>query len=99
MFADKYDISVLKQICLATLLQDLLLYTEVCRRPAIVELIRYTYADTADSKPMDDLRSLVIQHAACIVKELSQSIEFTTLLGEMGGIGRDVVLELFRGDV
>lgn len=99
-FADKYDITLLKNICLASLHQDLVLYTSLCRRPAIVELLRYTYSNTPGCpNSMDDLRSLVIHQASCVVKELALSIEFTALLGEMGGIGRDIVLQLFRTEV
>ena len=93
VFADIYDVEPLKGLCLQKLQRTLVeftLYEE--RLEDIVELLRYSYLNTADhSGSIDALRLLVIRYAACVVEKLARSNEFRSLLEDSGPLARDLV--------
>lgn len=73
----------------------LTLYNE--RVGDVVELMWYSYSNTADrSGTVDDLRLLVIHYAACVVEDLIQSAQFQTLLEDIGQLARDLVEQMLK---
>ena len=63
----------------------------------IVDLMRYTYLNTAErSGSADDLRLLVVHYAACNVEDLSRSVMFRSLLGEAGSMARDLIAQILE---
>jgi len=63
----------------------------------IVDLMQYSYLNTADrSGLVDALRLLVIHYAACVVEDLARSIEFLSLLEEAGSLARDLVEQMLK---
>lgn len=98
VFADKYDIAPLRRLSLHKLqctLVEFTLYDE--RVEDIVDLMRYSYANTADCVGyIDDLRLLVAHYAAYVVEDLAQSLGFQSLLEEAGSLARDLVEQMVR---
>jgi len=98
VFADKYDISDLKDLSLHKLHRTLVEFTVFPQRVGdIVDLIRYSYSNTFDSPGRrDQLRDLVIQYAACVITSLANNAEFQSLLEEPGSLARDLVCQLLE---
>ena len=84
VFGDKYDIGSLKRLSLHKLHQTLVGFTLYDERVEnIVDLIRYSYSNTADLLgSIDDMRLLIIHYAACVVEDLIRNTKFRTLLEE-----------------
>lgn len=98
VFAETYDIGPLKLLSIHKLQRTLTSFTLYRRRIGdIVDLMRYTYLNTADlSESADSLRVLVIHYAACFVEELAQSAQFQSLLEEVGQLARDLVGQMLK---
>lgn len=98
VFADRYDINRLKELCLCNLHGTLVQFTLYDKRvDDIIELIRYTYLNTADRQnSAEGLRSLVIHYAACVVEDLAKNPDFLTLPEEIGDAGRDLVAKMLE---
>lgn len=98
VFAEKYDIWSLKQLSLHKLQRTLIgftLYEERVRD--VVELMRYSYLNTADrSESVDELRTLVVHYGACVVEHLARSPQFQLLLEEVGQLARDLVAQMIK---
>ncbi|KAI9730207.1 MAG: hypothetical protein M1834_005971 [Cirrosporium novae-zelandiae] len=96
VFGDRYNIPNLQSLALHNLCQALDKFI-LCqdRIGDIIELMRYTYSNTADRAGLvDELRDLVVHYAACVVEDLQTSSEFGALLEEVGALGRDLVRRL-----
>lgn len=98
VFAEKYDIEPLRNLCLHKLQDTLVKFTLYEERVGdIVELMRYAYSNTADrSGSMDGLRSLLAHYAACVIEDLAQSDKFELLFEEFGSLARDLVHYLLK---
>ncbi|KAJ9653420.1 hypothetical protein H2201_009145, partial [Coniosporium apollinis] len=98
VFADKYDIDTLKRLSLHKLQRTLAIFTLYNERVGdVVELMRYSYSNTADrSGTIDDLRLLVVHYAACVVEDLIQSAQFQSLLADIGQLARDLVGQMLK---
>ena len=98
VFANKYNVGPLRELSLHKLqrtLAEFTLYEE--RIGDIVNLLRYSYVNTAGrSESVDDLRLLVVHYSACVVEDLSQSDEFQLLLEEVGSLARDLVKQMLQ---
>ena len=98
VFADRYDIGPLRDLSLDKLqrtLAEFTLYPE--RIGDIVNLLRYSYSNTAGrSESVDGLRLLVVHYSACVVEDLSQSNEFQLLLEEVGSLARDLIEQMLQ---
>lgn len=96
VFADKYDIGPLRRLSLHKLQRTLVKFTLYDERVGdIVNLMRYSYSNTADCVGyIDDLRLLVVHYAACVVEDLAQSLGFQSLLEEAGSLARDLVEQM-----
>lgn len=98
VFAEKYDIGLLKCLSLQKLHQALVRYN-LRDEPVenIVDLIQYSYSNTVDlSGSTDGLRLLVISYAACIVEDLAQNTGFQSLLEHCGSAAKDLVIQMLR---
>ena len=97
-FAERYEIVPLKALSLHKLhhnLVEFVVYDE--RVEDILDLIRYSYANTADlSDSIDGLRLLVVHYAACVIEDLAKHSGFRLLLEESGPFARDLVDQLLR---
>ncbi|KAI9788409.1 MAG: hypothetical protein M1816_006934 [Peltula sp. TS41687] len=93
VFADKYDIEPLRNLCLHKLHRTLVKFTLYEERAGdIIELMRYAYSNTPDrSGSKDGLRSLVAHYAACAVEDLARSDKYELLFEEHGSLARDLV--------
>lgn len=93
VFAEKYQIFILKVLSLRKLQLTLINYNAYPERiNEIIELVRYAYSD--DNTPdrddrIDDLRVLVTYYVSGIVKIIGKSPEFVELLEEGGAFVRD----------
>ena len=98
VFAEKYDIAPLKRLALYKLqrtLVDFTLYPE--RVGDVVELLRYSYVNTADMVGTpDDLRVLAIRYTGYVVEDLAQSPQFGALLEDVSQIGRDLMRQMLK---
>ncbi|KAI9783313.1 MAG: hypothetical protein M1816_001411 [Peltula sp. TS41687] len=91
VFADKYLIRPLQDLCLHKLQRTLAKFTLYEERVGdIVELMRYVYSVGDGSDSMDGLRSLLAHYAACVVEDLARSNKFELLLEEPGCLARDL---------
>lgn len=97
VFADQYGIRPLRVLALYKLHRTLVTFTPYRERVGdIVELVRYTYANTkptvleTDSSgvvhgpPPDPLKDLVTRYVVCVVEDLAGHAEFDALLEEGG---------------
>ncbi|KAI9675255.1 MAG: hypothetical protein M1817_001157 [Caeruleum heppii] len=97
IFAEMYDIPLLRKRALSKLHQTLIHlqpYHENDDQIAqIVRLIEYTYNNTTSGsrEPDDDLRSLVIHYAACVVETLEPDGRFRELLEAEGSMARELL--------
>lgn len=100
VFADKWDIGLLKQLCLHKLHQTLSVFTLYEERVGdIVTLMRYIYNNTFHSSSTEDpLRSLLIHYATCVVETLVQSSEFKALLlsEEARELASDLIVKMIN---
>ena len=98
VFADKYDIAPLRDLSLHRLQQTLAMFTPYASRVGdIVDLLRYSYLNTADASGLiDDLRSLVVHYAACMVEDLARSVNFRSLLEEAGSFSGDLFDQMLK---
>ncbi|KAK2759337.1 hypothetical protein FQN54_002815 [Arachnomyces sp. PD_36] len=97
VFADKYDISSLRELSLYKLHQTLIAFSLYPQRVGdIVELIRYTYANTGDgSQEQDQLRKLVIHYAACAIEDLARDEDFKCLLEKRDdSLSHDIITQM-----
>ncbi|OCL00104.1 uncharacterized protein K441DRAFT_537635, partial [Cenococcum geophilum 1.58] len=98
VFAEKYDIAPLKRLALYKLqrtLVDFTLYSE--RVGDVVELLKYSYVNTADMVGTpDDLRLLVIRYTGYVVEDLAQSPQFGALLEDVSQVGRDLMRQMLK---
>lgn len=98
VFADKYDIASLRELSLFKLHKTLLTFSLYPERVSdIVELIRYTCANTADGPhEKDELKRMMICYAACVIEDLAVDEGFQNLLEEPGTISREIILQMLR---
>ncbi|OCL01747.1 hypothetical protein AOQ84DRAFT_306105, partial [Glonium stellatum] len=98
VFAEKYDIAPLKRLALYKLQRTLVDFTLYPERVAdVVELIKYSYTNTADMVGTpDDLRVLVIRYTGYVVEDLAQNPQFTALLEEVSQVGRDLMRQMLK---
>ncbi len=61
----------------------------------IVDLIRYSYSNTADI-PRSNMRLLIIHYAACVIEDLARNTKFRSLLEEPGSLAKDLVGQMLR---
>ena len=87
VFAEKYDVSLLKILAMEELHATLAVYTLYQERTGdIVALLRYVYANTADSKDgVEDLRTLLTQYMEAEIDILIKGEELQELMIEDGG--------------
>lgn len=92
VLAEKYGIQTLKAKVLQKLHLTLCHFTlyKACIR-GIIDLIRYTYANTPSLKCMDQLRELVIHFVTDKPRGLAGSKKFLALVEEGGPFSRDLV--------
>ncbi|KAI9888788.1 MAG: hypothetical protein M1814_006293 [Vezdaea aestivalis] len=97
-FADNYDIQPLRQLSLHKLHRTLVEFTLYSERTGdVVELVRYSYSNTAETvSQCDDLRTLVIRYVACVVEDLAKDSEFRSLLREASSISEDLIMHLLE---
>ena len=97
-FADEYGIAPLKSLSLHKLhkaLAESTLHDE--RTDDVVELIRYSYSQTADlSESIDEMRLLVIHYVACVVEKLVKNTKFGSLLEQSGPLAKDLVEQMIK---
>jgi hypothetical protein len=98
VFAEMYDIHRLRELSLHNLQRTLTEFTLYSQRlEDIIDLMQYTYLNTAEwPESIDPLRSLVIHYAACVVEDLAQSTQFRRLMEEMGQLARDLMGQLLK---
>ena len=100
VFADKWDIGLLKQLSLHKLHQTLSVFTLYKERVGdIVTLMRYSYDNTPHPPSTEDpLRSLLIHYATCVVETLVQSSEFKALLllEEARELASDLIVKMIN---
>ena len=98
VFAEMYDIGPLRELSLHKLQRTLAEFTLYDQRVEdIVRLIRYSYSNTIHHPgSVDNLRSLVVHYSACVVDELSKSVEFQLLLEEFALLGRDLIMQMLK---
>jgi hypothetical protein len=98
VFAEKYDIAPLKRLALYKLQRTLVGFTLYSERVGdVVELLRYSYVNTADMVGTpDDLRVLVIRYTGYVVEDLAQSPQFVALLEDVSQIGRDLMRQMLK---
>ena len=98
VFADKYDIESLRSLCLHKLHQTLVEFTLHDERLGdVVELLRYSYSDTAElDHSIDSLRLLTVQYAACVVERLLRHHGFQSLLEDAGPLAKDLFEEVLK---
>ena len=96
VFAEKYDIVPLRFLSLRKLHQALIEYHQlnVLVADSIVDLIKYSYSNTAGSS--DGLRLLVINYAACVVEDLAHNPGFHSLLEQSGSAAKDLIIRLLK---
>lgn len=86
VFADMYDIQVLKTLTLEQLHDTLSKYTLYRQRTGdIVSLLRYVYANTLPDRSGEDLRTLLIDFVSYEMSMLMQDEAFNELIIEDGG--------------
>ena len=87
VFADKYDVQTLKVLAMEELHATLAVYTLYQERTAeIVRLLRYVYANTAESKDgVEDLRTILTQYMEAEVDILIKDENLQELMLEDGG--------------
>lgn len=92
VLAEKYGIKTLKAKVLQKLHLTLCHFTlyKACIR-GVVDLIRYTYANTPSLKCTDQLRELVVHFVTDHPSELAASKNFLALVEEGGPFSRDLV--------
>lgn len=100
VFAEKYQISILKQNTLYKLHKTLAIYKiNPDDIGAIIELIRYTFSDenTLDQENhVDDLRELVIAYVNSEIKTIGNCEQFLVLLEEGGAFVKNVWLNVMK---
>ena len=91
VFAEKYDIRPLKMFALQRLHKTLSTYQLYHGRVVdITSLIRYTYANTNDSRTVSEpMRALLVHYVGSEMKVLVKSGEFKALLEEGGPFAGD----------
>lgn len=87
VFADKYDIQTLKEFTIEELHATLAVYTLYQERTGdIVRLLRYVYANTAETKSgVEDLRTLLTQYMEVEIDTLIKDEDLQGLMIEDGG--------------
>ena len=87
VFADKYDVQNLKVLAMEELHATLAVYTLYQERTVdIVRLLRYVYANTAESKDgVEDLRTILIQYMEAEVDILIKDENLEELMLQDGG--------------
>ena len=87
VFADKYDIQILKILAMEELHAALAVYTLYQERTGdIVALLRYVYANTAESKNgVEDLRTILTQYMEAEIGTLIEDEELQEVMLQDGG--------------
>lgn len=94
MFADRYDIPTLRDLCLWKLHKCLIAFTVFPERVGdVIKLIEYVYQNTAGS---DRLRELIAHYASIILEELMTDNNFSEGILEMAPFSKDLVLQLMK---
>jgi hypothetical protein len=98
VFADKYDIGPLKDLSLYKLRRTLAEFTLFDKRVGdIINLMRYSYLNTANlAESVDSLRLLIIHYAECVVEDMAGNDGFRSLLKESGSLARDLVEQMLK---
>jgi hypothetical protein len=96
VFSDRWSIRPLRDLVLQKLrltFSEFVLFEE--RTGDVVDLLRYTYANTQDlDDGMDKLRLLVSDFIVCHIDTIAKDENFLDLLQEPGPIAKDLVLKL-----
>lgn len=87
VFADKYDVTNLKVLAMEELHATLAEYTLYQERTGdVVALLRYVYANTADSKDgVEDLRTVLTQYMEAEIDTLIKNEDLQELMLQDGG--------------
>ena len=90
VFAEKYDIQPLKKLCLQKLQHTLAIFTLYPERVGdVTTLLKYVYANTADSgEGKEDIRTMLAHYVGCEMEVLEKNGEIRELMlddGEMLG--------------
>ncbi|KIW89627.1 uncharacterized protein Z519_09783 [Cladophialophora bantiana CBS 173.52] len=103
IFSDKYNIEPLQELVLQKLrltLSRFILHPQ--RVNDVVELLKYTYANTASRDVKDDkLRDLVSDYLVCHIEKIVYDVEFINMLGKEGDgregdVAKDLLPKLVR---
>lgn len=92
-------ISLRLESCLSKLQKTLIAFTLCPERVGdIVELIRYTYTNTADRDHEEDpLKKMVVHYAACVIEDLAaMNVDFQGLLKKSGTLPQDIILMMLE---
>ena len=87
VFAEKYDIQILKMLALDELHATLKVYNLYPERTSdIIDLLRYVYCNTSEpSEGVEDLRTLMTQYMGCEMDILTKDEDFKGFMIEDGG--------------
>lgn len=95
IFADKWGVSTLENVCLLKLKQSLQRFAIYrSRRRDLYRLVEYCYSSTREDDKGNHLTSLVAHYISCVVEHLVDDVEFQGLLQKYVGFSRDLVLRM-----
>ncbi|EXJ73893.1 uncharacterized protein A1O5_03655 [Cladophialophora psammophila CBS 110553] len=96
VFSDKYGIEPLQELVLQKLRLTLSRFKLHPQRvDDVVELLKYTYANTVScDAQIDKLRNLVSDYLVCHIEKIVNHLEFTNLLGKEGDVAKDLLPKL-----
>lgn len=97
IFADKWGVDSLQNLCLHKLqktLQNFTIYQS--RRDDLCRLIDYCYENTCDTDRRNPLRSLVAKYTTCVIEHLADVPRFQHLLEIHNSFSRDLVLRMVK---
>lgn len=98
VFSDRYNVKPLQDLALQKLRLTLTRFNMFEERiNDIVQLVRYTYANTVDfDDGIDRLRNLVSDYVVCHMETIAEDKDFQDLLQEPGAAAKDIMLKLLH---
>jgi len=97
VFADKYDITTLRNLALDKLHQTLRSFKAAgIQTESLVDLIRFSYSndntrDNEAGQDVDGLRKMVVHFVACVFENVVKDENFLALMEDGGPLPRDLV--------
>ncbi|EXJ94856.1 hypothetical protein A1O1_03254 [Capronia coronata CBS 617.96] len=98
VFSDRYSIKPLQELVLQKLRLTLCKFTLFPERAGdVVELLKYTYANTMDhDEGIDKLRNLVTEYVVCQIHAIATNPDFLEYLKEEGFAAKDLMVKLVQ---